>query len=69
MSNIAKGSGGDYRYLLFNMDATTKDKVTEVALLRLGSQMDGRPAGWNGNTTNINAGRPGEFLYLLWKTA
>ena len=40
-----------------------------MVLFRLGDPMEGRPAGWDGNTTDINQGRGKSYLYLLWKTA
>ena len=68
MHDFAKGTGGDYRYLLLERDAAQAAKVTVVALLRLAKEMHSRPAGWDGNTPDINKGRGGTYLYLLWKT-
>ncbi|KAI1785754.1 hypothetical protein LXA43DRAFT_1099898 [Ganoderma leucocontextum] len=69
LNDLAKGAGGDYRYLLPVKDATQAAKVTEVALLRLDNEMADRPAGWSGNTIDINKGRGKTYLYLLWKSA
>ncbi|KAM5533235.1 hypothetical protein V8D89_013100 [Ganoderma adspersum] len=69
VSNLAKGAAGDNRYLLFNMNAMQSDKVTEVALFRTQSAMIDMPSGWTQSTTNINEGRAGAYLYLLWKSA
>ena len=68
-NDLAKGAGGDYRYLLLENDAEQAEKVTEVALLRLGEALVERPAGWDGNTIDINKGRGKTYLYLLWKIA
>lgn len=42
--------------------------VTEVALWRDDSHHDQVPHGWNGKTSDINDGRGGDFVYLVWKT-
>ncbi|KAI0739512.1 hypothetical protein C8Q80DRAFT_1357391 [Daedaleopsis nitida] len=69
MQDLAKGAGGDYRYLLIKTDVTQERKVTQVTLLRQDSALSGVPAGWDGATIDINKGRGKTYLYLLWKTA
>ncbi|RGP81410.1 hypothetical protein FLONG3_555 [Fusarium longipes] len=68
LDDLAKGAGGQYRYLHIKNDMSQPRYVTEVALFRDDSRHDGVPEGWDGMTTDINAGRKGDFLYLLWKT-
>ena len=68
LQDLAKGAGGDFRYLLPVKDITNEAKVTQVTLLRLHGDMGRRPTGWTGNTGDINRNRGKTFLYLLWKT-
>lgn len=62
------------RYLLRNNDPGVKEKITEVALLRQDTyivDVTGIPAKfgrYDGMTTDINQGRHGGFLYLVWKS-
>ncbi|PIL29718.1 hypothetical protein GSI_08156 [Ganoderma sinense ZZ0214-1] len=70
LKNLADGTQGDFRYLILDQSLMPEaEPVTDVVLLRLGSEMTDRPAKWDGNTGNINKGRGGTYLYLLWKTA
>ena len=69
LKDLAKGAGGDFRYILPIKDVTKDAKVTHVALLRLESGLRGRPMGWVGNMIDINKNRGKTFLYLLWKLA
>ncbi|KAM5535327.1 hypothetical protein V8D89_011012 [Ganoderma adspersum] len=69
LKDLSKGAGGDFRYVLPIKDITKESKVTEVALLRLDGDLWGLPAGWVGNTYDINRNCEKTFLYLLWKLA
>ncbi|KAI1787223.1 hypothetical protein LXA43DRAFT_1098442 [Ganoderma leucocontextum] len=69
LKDLAKGAGGDFCYLLPIKDVTKEAKVTQVALLRLNGSLGQCPAGWSGNTMDINKNRGKTFPYLLWKTA
>lgn len=61
------------RRIWFHSSATIKRKVTEVALLRTSSRLEmvsdipARHGSYEGMTNNINWGRPGCYLYLVWK--
>lgn len=68
LEDLAKGAGGDYRYILTQKNVGSKHKVTDSALLRSDSAVEGTPAGWNGMTIDINKGRGKTYLYVLWKT-
>lgn len=68
--DLAKGAGGDYRYLKLLKDAQSKRRITEVGLWR-------SPKDSNGNrypptdrfcfrTEDINAGRGGDYLFLAY---
>ena len=67
LDDLAKGAGGDYRYLIPARDIQEPSKVTQVILLRSDSAIDGIPAGWSGKTIDINKGRGKTYLYLVWK--
>ena len=67
--DLAKGAGGDYRYLILVKNITQLEKVTEIALLRLdGTVGDGPKSDWK-YSSNINEGRGQPALYLIWKTS
>lgn len=68
LDDLAKGAGGDYRYLLLRTDAQQEKKVTQVVLFRSDSAIGHVPNGWDGMTTDINKGRGKTYLYLVWKT-
>ncbi len=42
--------------------------VTDVALWRSGSEESNPPNGWHHKTSDINKGRGGDYLYLVWRT-
>ena len=68
LDDLAKGAGGDYRYIIPARDPREPRKVTQVILLRSDSAIDGIPAGWSGKTIDINKGRGKTYLYLVWKS-
>ena len=69
-SDLASGAGGKYRYLQFNTDAENPAKYEAAALLRrAGSSASINDApGFNVLTTDINAGRGGDYLYVAFKS-
>ena len=69
LDDLAKGAGGDFRYLLPMQDITQKRKVVQVVLRRQDQDLHRTPDGWDGRTIDINKNRGKTFLYLLWKTA
>jgi hypothetical protein len=69
--DLAKGAGGDFRYFIPVYNVREKAKIVECALLRTGSGTSVeqiRQMGWAGISGDINRGRGGDFLYLIWKT-
>ena len=69
LDDLAKGAGGDYRYLLPRTGGQQDKKVTQVVLFRSDNAIDRVPNGWDGMTIDINKGRGKTYLYLVWKTA
>ncbi|KAI0686949.1 hypothetical protein BC835DRAFT_428915 [Cytidiella melzeri] len=67
--DLAKGAGGDYRYLEPTYDPKVRSKVTEVQLLRSDAPVKTAPSGWQGITKDINAGRQRSYLYVVWKSS
>ncbi|KAL4744284.1 hypothetical protein BDW72DRAFT_98836 [Aspergillus terricola var. indicus] len=66
--DLAKGAGGDYRYLRLERDGGSK--IQEVRLLRRNDEADFaavRALGFDGLSSDINKGRGGDFLYVVWK--
>ncbi|KAJ5531577.1 hypothetical protein N7527_004970 [Penicillium freii] len=66
--DLAKDTGGDYRYLHF--DTHGSHRIGRVALVRSDRRIDFNwvdRLGWNGFTSDINEGRHGDYLYIIWK--
>ncbi|GJJ07058.1 hypothetical protein Clacol_001257 [Clathrus columnatus] len=66
--DLSKGTGDGFRYLLSFSNVGDHEKVTDVRLLRLSKPIESPPAGFVGMTSDINKGRKGDFLYLIWTT-
>mmetsp|Transcript_26962 Transcript_26962/g.29398 ORF Transcript_26962/g.29398 Transcript_26962/m.29398 type:complete len:302 (-) Transcript_26962:68-973(-) len=64
--DLAKGAGGDYRYLIPLAQPNYNFRLREVKLFRGDKEITQFP-GYDGHTTDINAGRGGTYLYLAWK--
>lgn len=64
--DLAKGTGGDFRYVEVTRDAS-QAPVTGLFLLR-SAKAAGVPRHFAGMTVDINEGRGGDFLYLVWRT-
>ncbi|KAL7266725.1 hypothetical protein RUND412_010719 [Rhizina undulata] len=67
-TNLAAGDGGNNRYINPINDDDIDDIIYDVALLRSQNAVADAPLGYDGISTNINAGRGGDFLYLVWKS-
>ncbi|OJJ99064.1 hypothetical protein ASPACDRAFT_120160 [Aspergillus aculeatus ATCC 16872] len=66
--DLAKGAGGQYRYLETSTVAAEGFGISNLKLLRSTDEVsstDLRGRGYRGWTTDINAGRGGEYLYLV----
>lgn len=66
--DLAKDTGGDYRYLHY--DTLGSHRIGRVALVRSDRRIDFNwvdRLGWNGFTSDINEGRHGDYLYIIWK--
>ncbi|KAG6889610.1 hypothetical protein C0995_016136 [Termitomyces sp. Mi166 len=71
-SNLARGAGGDYRYLIPVRQSNQKLFISQLTLARSVKALDdlhntiwrGLPQGATGD---INKGRRGDFLYLVWE--
>lgn len=66
--DLAKGAGGQFRFLRAVNDHMSSTKITELALLRGGYVDSVSLWGFSGKTEDINGSRKGDFLYLMWKT-
>jgi len=67
-SDLAKGAGGKFRYLEFQKGGSTR--VAKLTLLRSTEKVTSdevQKLGYNGWTSDINEGRGGNFLHLIWK--
>ncbi|KAN0076572.1 hypothetical protein V8E54_006714 [Elaphomyces granulatus] len=66
--DLAKGAGGDYRYL--RLERNGSDKIHALQLLRRKDEVSFETInalGFDGVSTDINKGRGGDYLYLVWK--
>jgi hypothetical protein len=68
LDDLAKGAGGDYRYLIISNIASNPKKIVNVSLLRSDSGVPQPPSGWDAMTIDINKGRGKTYLYLIWTT-
>lgn len=69
-TDLASGAGGKFRYLQFNKDGNNDQKYEAAALLRragIPATINDAPK-FNVITTDINAGRGGDFLYVVFKS-
>ncbi|KAK0351198.1 hypothetical protein LTR94_025927 [Friedmanniomyces endolithicus] len=64
--DLAKGAGGDYRYLIPLKQPNFNFRLKEVKLFRGDKEITQFP-GYDGHTTDLNSGRGGSYLYLAWK--
>ena len=69
LSNLAKGTGNEFRYVVPRADRKLANKIVEVGLLRSERPVKSAPSGWDGySVVNILNGRSKSFLHLVWKT-
>ena len=66
-SDLAKGTGGSYRYLRPAADKNVQEKITDLHLQRSNSEVKNFND-YGGHTGDINRGRALSYLYLLWNT-
>ena len=66
--DLSKGVGRERRYIVPIVSPSSNDKVTEVRLLRSQLPIVQPPEGYSRISRNINDGRGGDYLYLVWKT-
>ncbi|KAF5602518.1 hypothetical protein FPCIR_1859 [Fusarium pseudocircinatum] len=71
LGDIAKGAGGDYRYVVTSQNLNLPTRVGDVQLWRSQddsvSLSDVASFGWDGISSDINHRRSGAYLYLVWK--
>ncbi|KAJ6263201.1 hypothetical protein Dda_1762 [Drechslerella dactyloides] len=66
-SNLAKGAGGDFRYLRPSYAGEGDDAITELGLWRTQNSQQAPPEGWQGCTTDLNRARGGDYLTFFGK--
>ncbi|KAL0639426.1 hypothetical protein Q9L58_001454 [Maublancomyces gigas] len=65
--SLARGASGFYRYIVPE-SVPGERRIYEVCLLRLSRAVKGAPVGYDGCSIDINCGRTGGYLYLIWKS-
>ena len=71
--DLATGAGGKYRYLEVNYSHTVNEKIRKVALYRKANGQgavtleEAQRSGFNHVSTDINAGRGGDYLHLVYE--
>jgi hypothetical protein len=68
MDDLAKGSGGGYRYIFAKSDPDEPKKIVHAVLLRSSTKVVAVPAGWDTISEDLNKGRRKTYLYILIKT-
>lgn len=72
-NDLAKDAGGDFRYLIPQVEVHLEDKIQKLALYRKSNNegpvkmSDIKDRGYTNYSTDINAGRGGDYLHLIWK--
>lgn len=70
LDDLAKGAGGEFRYIVPRSDRKLERKIVEVGLVRSERPVRSVPSGWDGySVINIFNGRPKGHLHIVWKTA
>ncbi|KAE8146589.1 hypothetical protein BDV25DRAFT_48398 [Aspergillus avenaceus] len=67
--DMAKGAGGKYRYI--DLQYGEGEKIKRVSLLRRKDSVSYNTIhslGFDGYSGDINSGRGGDYLYIVWKT-
>ena len=54
MDDLAKGSGGGYRYIFTKSDADEPNKIVHAVLIRSSTSMSTAPAGWDTISEDLN---------------
>lgn len=67
MDDIAKGTGGGYRYVFAKADPDEPRKITYALLLRSSTKVATAPPGWDRISEDLNKGRRRTYLYILMK--
>ncbi|KAK6520188.1 hypothetical protein TWF506_000471 [Arthrobotrys conoides] len=65
-ADLAKGAGEEFRFLKY-VYRFTGPAIYDVALWRSGGRQCIPPTGWDGMSCDINEGRRGDYLYIVWK--
>ncbi|KDQ63079.1 hypothetical protein JAAARDRAFT_53305 [Jaapia argillacea MUCL 33604] len=66
--SLTHDSARDFRYLVPRCDSLVGTKISAVRLLRSNVAQNSPPEGFDGLTGDINKGRSGAYLYLVWQT-
>lgn len=67
--DLAKGAGGQFRYIIIQRDTHRSEVITNIALYRRRNSRDTpTSSGWMHMTGDINRRRRGDYLYLCWNT-
>jgi len=66
--DLAKGTGGEFRYLKMIRDASSRKRITEIKLFRTTNEsLKPSDLGYPNYSEDINKNRRGDFLYLCWR--
>ncbi|KAJ3544656.1 hypothetical protein NM208_g2937 [Fusarium decemcellulare] len=66
--DLAEGAGDEYRYVGVSQDGNARRFIADVGLWRSDNRQVHPPPDWDGMTHDINQGRGGDYLYLVWRT-
>ena len=68
LDDLAKGAGGDFRYLKAVPNPKSASKIMTLKLYRSNGPVGTFPAMYAGCTGDINVNRGKTYLYLMWST-
>lgn len=66
LHDVAKGAGGSYRFVV-PQNYNNACKITEVALWSGSHALERAPDCWTDFTSDINRGRGGRYLHVVYK--
>ncbi|KAF2227182.1 hypothetical protein BDZ85DRAFT_131 [Elsinoe ampelina] len=67
VDNISKGAEGSPRFLDLKRDVNKNEFIRTYGLWRTSREQGYPPSGWSGISNDINTGRGGDCLYIVWR--
>ncbi|KAG8629101.1 hypothetical protein KVT40_002966 [Elsinoe batatas] len=66
--SLSKGAEGSPRFLDLKRDVNKNEFIRTYGLLKTSREHKYPPSGWSGISNDINTGRGGDYLYIVWRS-